>query len=116
MASCSAPDAARAHLYYGRMSEPRRTQLLQLCIRNHIDPRVEPAPEPGVLAVASTPAARIFIDGTDTGKSTPLTLSLAPGKHKLTFAIASDEGGLNRYTYPITVRAGEKTAITKNFQ
>jgi PEGA domain-containing protein len=79
-----------------------------------------PAPPPaqpadpyadGHLHVYSTPAARIFIDGSDTGLRTPIRgdkLSLSPGKHKVTFVVGDD-----KFTFAVRIKAGETQSITK---
>jgi serine/threonine protein kinase len=68
-------------------------------------------PTKGYVNLTSKPSAKIFIDGTDSGKSTPIKLPLAPGKHKISFVVGDD-----RYTYPVTVKAGETVAMQKDLQ
>lgn len=63
----------------------------------------------GTLHLASKPAARIFLDGVDTGSSTPMILKVAAGKHKVTFVIGTD-----RYTFPATVTANQTTKLVKD--
>jgi serine/threonine protein kinase len=65
----------------------------------------------GYLQLDSKPAARIAVDGADTGKHTPTKLTLPPGKHKITFSIGDD-----RFSYPIVIRPGETQAMTKDLQ
>ncbi len=77
---------------------------------------IPPAGDPtkGYLQVFSKPTAKISVDGTDTGMSTPIsghTLSLAPGKHKVTFVIGDD-----RFTYPVTIKPGQTESMTKDLQ
>jgi hypothetical protein len=58
----------------------------------------------GIINVASKPQARVFIDGKDTGRYTPLlNHSLPAGAHLVT--LKNDEQGLNK-TYNITVKPG----------
>ena len=83
----------------------------------------EPAPEPapadpyepsGYLRIASTPPARIFIDGADTGLRTPIRgdrLPLAAGRHKVTFLV-----GDSKYTFSVRIKAGETLNLTKTFE
>lgn len=52
----------------------------------------------GTVTLKTKPAARVFVDGADTGKSTPVTLQLPQGRHKVTFAIGGD-----KYTFPVSV-------------
>jgi hypothetical protein len=74
-------------------------------------------PEQGYLVVYSTPYARIFVDGKDTKKTTPIStrsrLALPPGKHTLTFVVRT-AGMEDRYTYSITIEAGKTTKIMKD--
>ncbi len=68
----------------------------------------------GYLTITSKPSAKIAVDGVDTGMSTPInghTLSLAPGKHKITFIMGDD-----RYTFPVTVTAGQTQAMSKDLE
>src|SRR5690349_10856746 len=62
--------------------------------------------EAGYLVVYSTPHARIFVDGRDTKRTTPITqrgrITLTPGKHTLTFVVRT-AGMEDRYTYSITI-------------
>ena len=71
-------------------------------------------PNKGYLQVFSKPPAKIFVDGTDTGLKTPISgqsLQLAPGKHKITFAIGDD-----RFTYPVQIKAGVTETMSKDLQ
>jgi serine/threonine protein kinase len=71
-------------------------------------------PSQGLLVVSSKPAAKLLIDGTDTGKSTssqPLTFPLTPGKHRVSLVVGGD-----RYTYPIVVKAGQTETMNKDLQ
>ena len=63
----------------------------------------------GTLHLASKPSARIYLDGVDTGSSTPMILKVAAGKHKVTFVIGTD-----RYTFPATVTANQTTKVVKD--
>jgi eukaryotic-like serine/threonine-protein kinase len=68
----------------------------------------------GYLAVISKPVAKIFVDGVDTGLSTPISgqsLPLAPGKHRVTFVINNDK---DRITFVVTIKPGEITTLQKD--
>jgi hypothetical protein len=39
MAACNSQNAAKAKLYYTKMSEPSREKYRVMCVRNKIDPR-----------------------------------------------------------------------------
>jgi hypothetical protein len=71
-------------------------------------------PSKGYLQVFSKPVAKILVDGVDTGMKTPIsghTLSLTPGKHKVTFVIGDD-----RFTYPVTIKQGSTETMSKDLQ
>jgi eukaryotic-like serine/threonine-protein kinase len=68
----------------------------------------------GYLAITSKPTAHILVDGVDSGLSTPISgkaLSMAPGKHKITFVMGDD-----RYTFPVTIVAGKTEQLDKDLQ
>jgi hypothetical protein len=68
----------------------------------------------GYLAITSKPTAHILVDGIDSGLSTPISgkaLSMAPGKHKITFVMGDD-----RYTFPVTIVAGKTEQLDKNLE
>jgi hypothetical protein len=72
------------------------------------------APTKGYVQISSKPSAKILVDGVDTGMSTPITgrsLALSPGKHKIAFQIGGD-----KYTFTVTVKAGETIVLDKNLQ
>lgn len=68
--------------------------------------------EPGYLVANTQPWARVFVDGKDTGQSTPIPpsrrLRLTPGRHTITFA--SDHKKLD---YTVVVRQGEEIRLIK---
>jgi hypothetical protein len=71
-------------------------------------------PTKGYLQVFSKPAAKILVDGNETGLKTPISghaLPLTPGKHKITFVIGDD-----RFTYPVMIKAGSTESMTKDLQ
>ena len=64
--------------------------------------------------MTSKPAAKIAVDGVDTGLATPIAghaVPLSPGKHKITFSVGSD-----KYTFVVTAKQGETVTIHKDFQ
>jgi hypothetical protein len=79
------------------------------------EPAAEIAAEPGFLVVSTRPLARVFIDGSDSGKTTPIAparrLSLPPGKHSLTFVI-----GAESETYTVTISSGKTTRFSRDLQ
>jgi hypothetical protein len=81
--------------------------------KNPLPPEV-PAGDTGFLTLTSKPPAKIFVDGTATGLTTPVggnKLKLAAGKHKITFEVGGD-----KYTYPVTIRPGETASLNKDLQ
>ncbi len=71
-----------------------------------------PRGDAGFLTVTTDPAAKLEIDGADTGKTTPVVrLSLASGKHKVT--VTSLDGKTKR-TLGVTIVAGEEKRLTVN--
>ena len=71
-------------------------------------------PSKGWVQLTSKPSAKILVDGVDTGLTTPVTgraLSLTAGKHRITFQIGGD-----KYTFGVTVKAGETVSLDKMLQ
>ena len=110
MAACRSKDAESARRHFARLPASTTSAIMQICLRNGIDSQMLTA-STGTLKVQSKPPARIFIDGTDTGQTTPMVLSLAPGKHKVTYLVGDD-----KFTFPTTIEIGKVTAITKDLQ
>jgi len=70
--------------------------------RRHKSPKG--AGKPGQLTLTSRPWARVFIDGKDTGKFTPLVeYEIPAGKHDV--KLVNDATGLSA-TFQVTIRAG----------
>jgi len=133
LAACRAKNAAKAKAYFPKIASKDQTALSQLCIRNGIDP-TSSAPAPakatcqqpdaydpmsdvpvctgtGVIKINSKPAAKVLLDGKDTGKTTPMTLDAVAGRRMVTFQI-----GENKYTFAVTVKQGETTTLSKVFE
>jgi hypothetical protein len=120
MEACASSNEAKANVYYHRLTRDQRKKFRQICIRQkppvtlYNDEFAATDGEVGYLRVNSKPAAKIHIDGTDTGLETPIKgkdLKLAPGKHKVTFVIGED-----RFTYPVVIQAGKTETMTKDLQ
>jgi hypothetical protein len=81
-------------------------------------PAAEPAPRPartpaaqgtGTLSIQSRPAARVILDGTDTGRYTPIiNLEVSAGRHSV--VLVNEEFGL-REQYSINIEAGQSRTI-----
>lgn len=119
MASCNAKSVGKSQYYWKRIPASRRDALSQMCMRNGIlpdtlDGLAGPTPDAasgqGQVRIDSIPQAKILFDGVDAG-TTPVLLKAAPGKHKVTYVIGGD-----RYTYPVTVKAGYTETLSKDLQ
>ena len=114
MEACSSGNELKAREYYAKLTPAQQNKFAQVCIRMGT-PYTGPVAT-GEVEIHSNPPAKILIDGKDTGKTTPVTLNLTPGKHKVTYVLDADEVGSDRFTYPITVRAGQKQALVKDLR
>nr|MBA2538067.1 hypothetical protein [Deltaproteobacteria bacterium] len=65
----------------------------------------------GYVMVTSKPKAKLSVDGTDTGLSTPTKLKLSPGRHKIGFSY-----GTTKSAFPVVVKAGETTSFHKDLE
>jgi hypothetical protein len=124
MEACASSNAKKAKLFYKQLSPDQQTKFAQICKRQRPPVPYEDkrdldaaaiADDAGYLQVNSKPAgAKILIDGSDTGLTTPISgkkLKLPAGKHKVTFVI-----GVDRFTYPVVIEAGESATMTKDLQ
>lgn len=72
----------------------------------------DPEAAPGFLIADTTPWARVILDGTDTNKMTPIAapakISLAAGKHTVTFVVDNQ-----RFSYTIMVEPGQDYILKK---
>jgi len=107
MSACSSQNEAKAREYYVKLTPTQQTKFAQVCIRNNVR-YTGPAAMGELQLQTSPPAMKILIDGTDTGRVTPATLSVTAGKHKVTFVVGDD-----RFTYAVNVLEGDKTKLTK---
>jgi serine/threonine protein kinase len=75
-------------------------------------PSARPEGKDGYLVANTTPWARVFIDGKDTGKMTPIAsrarIPLSPGRHVVTFVV-----GDQRFDYTVFIKAGEDVRLMK---
>jgi tetratricopeptide (TPR) repeat protein len=112
MEACKSKNIGKAKLYLGKVSEPMRSKLALICERQGVmldQPQPPASSEKGRVKISCDPTAHIMIDGKDTGQTTPASFELAPGKHKVTFVIGGD-----RFTYPVTIKAGETETLSKD--
>lgn len=64
----------------------------------------------GTLVINSVPWARVFVDGRDTGRNTPVTgLRVAAGRHRI--GLRTPDGTMHQFT--VTVRAGERVRVVR---
>lgn len=80
-------------------------------IRQHLD---DPAPSAergeGMLTISTVPWARVFIDGRDTGRNTPVrNLRVPAGHHAI--GLRTEDG--NMHTVQVTVGAGETVRVVR---
>lgn len=77
------------------------------------------ADKPGFLVVHSIPFARVYIDGKDSGKLTPIAprarIALPPGNHVLTLAIGTAPDR-QCWSFPFTIESGRTTKIRKDLR
>jgi tetratricopeptide (TPR) repeat protein len=114
MEACNSRNATKARAYYAKLTPAQQGKFEMICTRNKVDLFDTSGDPKGYLQVFSQPEARIFIDGVDTGLSTPIqgkALALTPGKHKVTFAIDS-----HRFTFPVVTKSGQTDTMTKDLQ
>ncbi len=76
-------------------------------------PAAQPASsQPATFTAFTRPFARVFIDGKDTGKMTPIAprsaITLSPGAHQITFVVGDKE-----FSYRITLAPGERKNLVK---
>ena len=105
------PHAGLYRIYSERKDEPRagREKLaLQLLAGKKAD-----APTTGTVRVSCHPLARVFLDGVDTGKTTPAALEVAPGSHVV--RLVNEERGFVREE-PLEIVAGEEKEISVEIQ
>ena len=73
------------------------------------------APQTGRLIVSTIPWAYVWINGKETGRSTPVSesrpIKLKPGKHKVTFF---KDG--QKFNYSVTITAGKTTSLVKKLE
>ncbi|MFB6263331.1 MAG: PEGA domain-containing protein, partial [Bradymonadaceae bacterium] len=73
------------------------------------EPSTEKTAEKSVLNINSMPAARVEIDGKDTGKYTPvLNYEVEPGSHRI--RLINEEIGFEK-TYSVELKPGESKKI-----
>lgn len=100
------PHAALLKIYSER-PDPRRASLEKSSLAIVLG-RASEGPTQGTLAVRSHPLARVFLDGVDTGRSTPTELSVPPGSHVV--KIINEERGFTR-EQAVEIGAGEEKAL-----
>jgi hypothetical protein len=72
----------------------------------------KPSSDPGYLVANTQPWAKVFIDGHDTGKTTPIAprskIALKPGKHTVTFVVNG-----KKFNYDVNIKPNEDTRLIK---
>jgi serine/threonine protein kinase len=76
-------------------------------LEKQVDPNA-----PGYFTAFTKPWARVYIDGKDTGKQTPITtggkIKLKPGIHKITF-----EAEGKKHNFSVTIKPGKTSRLAK---
>jgi hypothetical protein len=84
-------------------------------VKPEVKPTTVAVADEGYLVAYTTPFARVVVDGSDTGKATPIgpraKIHLKPGKHKVKFVV-----GDQSEAYTINIEAGKTTTLTKDLQ
>jgi tetratricopeptide (TPR) repeat protein len=114
MAACNSRNATKARAYYAKLTPAQQSKFEMICTRNKVDLFDTSGDAKGYLQVFSQPPAKIFVDGVDTGLTTPIkgqALALTPGKHKVTFVIDS-----HLFTFPVQTKSGQTDTMTKDLR
>ncbi len=89
-------------------TEPRR-RVNRAPARRPSSPPAASA-EPATLIVNSVPVARVFIDGKDTGQSTPIFgIKVTPGTRTVGFVTKDNE----KYSFKVALKPGETLRLSK---
>lgn len=109
VAACAAKNLSDARTYWWQLTDEARAKRLGDCERNHISKELLDVP--AYLEISSSPPARVFIDGVDSKLTTPIVgraLTLAPGRHDVTFIV-----GDRRHKQSVLIRAGTVQKLHK---
>ncbi len=109
MAACRSKNAASARRHYARLPAATTTGIVQICERNGILDLG--GPQSGTLKLQTQPPARIFIDGVDSGKTTPASMMLPAGTHKVTFLLGTD-----KFTFGVAIERDKTVSLTKDLR
>ena len=75
-----------------------------------------PSKTKGCLWANASPKARVFVDGRNTGRNTPISgrraLLLRPGRHRVTFMTSAGK----RFTYGVTIRRCHVTKLIRSLK
>ena len=116
MEACNAGNLPAARTAWTKLSADAQEHFDVMCIRRGItremlESKATAEPTTAHLSLHTDAPAEVYIDGADTGKKTPVELAVTPGKHKITFEVGSD-----RYTYAVTVDAGQTATVSKTLR
>ena len=100
------PHAGLFRIYTDRKDEAR-TGREKLAIQILMGKKAD-APTTGTVAVNCHPLARVFLDGVDTGKTTPTRLEVPPGSHVV--KLVNEERGFTREE-ALEVAAGDEKTL-----
>ena len=123
--------AARSETKTPRSSDPTSRPPDEVPVQTKVVEKTEPTPKPktepttkpksepkaastapGTFTAFTKPWARVFIDGKDTGKMTPIiprsAISLSPGSHKVTFQV-----GDQKFHFTVQIESGKTKNLVK---
>jgi len=79
------------------------------------DDAIAPDAPDGFLIAYTQPFARVFVDGADTGKMTPIApsakIALSPGKHQVMFSVSGE-----KYSYSVRIKSGETLNLVRDLE
>jgi PEGA domain len=105
--ACKVKDVTRARELFRQMDANMRDFALSTCANNGV-PQEALTQEMGHLKIRNTTPAKIFVDGKAVG-ITPISLDLAPGKHRVTFVV-----GDTKHTFVVELAAGAEATLHKD--
>jgi hypothetical protein len=92
--------------------EPTTKPKTEPTTKPKTEPKAATSTAPGSFTAFTKPWARVFIDGKDTGKMTPIiprsAISLSPGSHKVTFQV-----GDQKFHFTVQIESGKTKNLVK---
>ena len=98
---------------YGEQKDKRRTDREVESLKLLSGKEGAPMSAKGLIEVRSHPFAKVLLDGNDTGKTTPASLEVTPGRHAV--KLVNEERGLAKEEV-LEIGAGEEKAVEVAFE